>query len=406
MSRWIALSISSVVSLLALWLFLELRSPHAPDVTLMEADVEGARAARDALADREPKMDSTSPPAPAEVDAEPWTAFPYHVPPESASKLFPQLRVSTTRYDEWCGYVYEPGIVTGKKFAEHPSGEYSKRANSLGIRSEREPLEFPPSLRVLVAGDSHVDGVCNAPEGYPALLEERLAGRLGESVEVLNTGHGGYTFYNYVGVLERFLHLDLRPDVFVVTIFCGNDFTENLALTRFFSTVKMKHPPNPRYRLHVDRQRAAKGRMRAALAQGLGTTGYLASWPDELEGILATAVELMAYARARCDEHGVELLVVALPSPIELPDRTDGELVQSAMEFAEIEAADVARLTRLRTDFVAALRERGIASLDLYERFASHDEQLYWSQDLHINLAGHRVAAELVEAEVMRLIEK
>lgn len=400
MSRWLALFVSSFLSLTAAWFYLDWRSSAGEDVALVESDVEGARAKR------------PEPPAVSSIDsellaAEPWLAYAFHVPRESARKLFPQLKSRVTTYDPWCGFVYKPNVVTGKAFPEHPDGKYEKRANSLGIRSEREPRAVKPELRILVAGDSHVDGVCYPPEGYPALMEGRLAETLGaENVEVLNAAHGGYSFYNYLGVLERFLHLGLEPDLFVMTVFAGNDFLEIQSPTRFFATgVKKKRPQNSRYSEFSKKRSGAEGSRRSAFAQGLGTTGYFACWPEELEELLGVALDLTARAKARCDERGIEMLVVLLPTPAELPDQADRELIESCMELTDLLPEDIDRVARLRERFVGTLREKGIATFDLYPAFAQHEGRLYWSQDLHISVEGHALAAELVSDEVLRLLE-
>ena len=68
-------------------------------------------------------------------------------------------------------------------------------------------------------------GACSTHESFPNRLEARLRVRDAQrSVEVWNAGCSNYSLYNYLGTLERLAHL--APDVFVVVVHGGNDFSE------------------------------------------------------------------------------------------------------------------------------------------------------------------------------------
>jgi hypothetical protein len=147
----------------------------------------------------------------------------------------------------------EPAEVHRARFADAPLAPPTDGAPRPGVHpfDATQPV-FPPSnfrrwpltpeevrglqqpaLRILVTGDSHTDGVCNNSESFTNLLEAELsAAHPGEAIEALNAGKGAYSFYNYLGVLERLL--PLRPDVFVVAVYGGNDFVESLALRHTF----------------------------------------------------------------------------------------------------------------------------------------------------------------------------
>ena len=123
---------------------------------------------------------------------------------ERAQRLFPQIEHPWNRFDPLMYFGYEPDLHVRMKLEAHPDGFYWVTTNSLGLRREGEIAVQQPDLRILVAGDSHVDGVCNNSEAFPALLESALAAdRPGQVVEVLNAARGGQSPFNYLGTLEK-----------------------------------------------------------------------------------------------------------------------------------------------------------------------------------------------------------
>ncbi|MCP3916994.1 MAG: SGNH/GDSL hydrolase family protein [bacterium] len=381
--RFLAFGVSSVVSIVAFLIFLRMHE-GGPDLVLRESDVEGALAVK-------PVVEDTR---------DPWTRFRYYVPEARAEKLFPQLKSSATRFDPWCGYIYVAHKVTGKAFAEHPDGKYEKKANSLGIRSEAEPREQKPDVRILIAGDSHVDGVCDPTEGYPALLQDALGA---EKHEVLNAAHGGYEFFNYVGTLERFIHLELVPDLFVMTVYGGNDFTGIVSRSRYHKMWPHKAWPQG-YREFTERQRSAKGNLPSAFGQCVGSAGFLHYGPEQADALFANASALTREMGERCEELGIEFLVVFLPSPSELLDHANRGLIERSLEHLELEPEALDTLGAMRRRYVDFLSAEGIAHVDLYSSFREHEGLLYWNRDLHLNLDGHKLAAKAVEGAVREVL--
>src|SRR5262245_5827859 len=103
------------------------------------------------------------------------------------------------RLDVHHGLVYDPvAYVLEKpdssstwKWEEHRGGELTKRTNNLGF-NEDQPTEIRKhGLRILVAGDSHTEGVVNNSESFCNVAERLLQQSLGrKDVEVLNAGVG------------------------------------------------------------------------------------------------------------------------------------------------------------------------------------------------------------------------
>jgi hypothetical protein len=327
--------------------------------------------------------------------------LPFYPPftDEQSATLFVRTRGEV--FDPLCGDAWQPNVNSTIPFPDYPGGAFAVRTNSLGMRRDSEPAKVRPAVRVLIAGDSHTDGVCSNAETYSGLLEQRLRERAAEeakargeqfdpaSIEVLNTGKGSYSFYNYLGVLERFV--DLEPHVFIVGVYGGNDFEEALSVWHFYFN-EGKRPPG--MSVYADQVKAAGAINVGALAQGLTSVRYFATYPDQL-GIATRATnEVLENMQALCRERGIRLIVVYIPSRMEVaPDDASLQL-DKLLGVLGLSRADMQSTTRLADAMLAHLAERGIESVDLRGPFAASKEPLYWKLDCHLGLAGHRLIAQ------------
>jgi hypothetical protein len=99
--------------------------------------------------------------------------------------------------------------------------------NSWGLRGpEPDPSA---EVRVVVLGDSFMQGMFNGDADTPPLRLEQALRRLGGgTVSVLNAGHIGYAPEQYFHTLEEY-GPRFRPEVVVVSV-CPNDFGEGFAV--------------------------------------------------------------------------------------------------------------------------------------------------------------------------------
>ncbi|MCK6447663.1 MAG: GDSL-type esterase/lipase family protein [Planctomycetes bacterium] len=320
--------------------------------------------------------------------------------PERITKsLFP-MRSSTQTYDEYCYYRYKSNLSFANLWPEHPKGRWYARTNSLGLREDAETPRGEVDLRVIVTGDSHTDGVCDNAESFANRLEAKLVERHPESaIDVGNAGKGGYSFYNYLGVLERFLALELVPDVFVVTVYGGNDFEETLTAWHFFAGT-LRESGSEEYWKRIN---AGKQVNEPCMSQGMLAVEYFKTQPTELEHALSAALSLSGQIVGRARAAGVVPLFVYLPSWYELdPDRSMEEFGDVARAMG-LERADFARVTELGERYLSGLRALGADVVDLRPTFRARRGELYWQQDHHINLAGHEAVAEALLEPVSKL---
>ncbi|TAJ02885.1 MAG: SGNH/GDSL hydrolase family protein [Planctomycetota bacterium] len=299
-------------------------------------------------------------------------------------------------------YVYDPltywrrrsGFDFMQTFEAHPKGEYRVRTNSQGMRENDEPRAVKPALRVLVVGDSHTDCVCANEESYANQLEAVLAGAdPGRSVEVLNCGCGSYSFYHYLGVLEKYA--DLAPDVFVIGVFAGNDFGEVLAPWHHFHGSERPRSPELRMRL----QKALDvpipgGGNTGAVSQGYNQYFYFDRLPDQLPVALTAATSVMEEIISACRERSIRLVVLYIPPPAEVDYESSRELFETVTRAYGGKPELLNAVSELGDKFLGFLRERDVAVLDARPLFKAAPKPLYWPDDLHVNLKANRLLAE------------
>jgi antitoxin component YwqK of YwqJK toxin-antitoxin module len=307
---------------------------------------------------------------------------------ETARKLFVMAKKNFD-FDPFCYFRYAPNIVERIEWSEHPNGTWTRRTNSAGYREDAN-LPADPSRFVLVSGDSHTDGVCDNAESFPNLLEARLA-KTNAPADVLNTGIVGYSFYNYLGVLEKFA--DRAPEAFIIAVYGGNDFIEVLRPHHYF---RGSQPP-PRPHGYWERIEEAKKVSTTALAQGLNQTLYFQVFPEEAEIALEGAWVTIGEMARICRERGIRFLVVYIPPAFEAGWSALDTMRAKAMESLGLDEEDLLLYRRVAEEFFAGLEDRGIESIDMEPLFEANEADCYWKRDLHINLEGHRLIADVVE---------
>ncbi len=308
------------------------------------------------------------------------------------SKYFSIVNDEGQVYDPWV-YCRDVGNVNMElPWAEHPGGKFLWKSNSLGCREDHE-LSMPPrDLRVLVAGDSHTCGVCNDDESYANRLEALIAKtRAGKSVEVLNAGLGGYTFYSYLGTILRLR--TFKPQVFVVGVFGGNDFLELLPLYLHFTG-----KPWVTLTEQQDGRRARALKISAdAMSQGLAVIDAFRNVPRDEQLVLQGSAELCAEIQRTSKVCGARLIVVYIPSPFENFRYASDERVACAKLALQLTDADLQIWTRLGDGLLKSLRELGVESIDMRPIFKAESEPPFWKGDYHLNLRGDELVARALE---------
>ena len=375
---------AAVAAVLATGLTRLLTDEEPPSVTLVDsvAEIEQTFAERDAAGERR---------------SLPGGIPRLRIPPRAAERFFPSIGKAQT-FDPDLLSRHKPDLNLTQKLKEHPRKGWRLVTNSLGLREDGEPAAEKPDLRVLVVGDSHVDGVCDNADSFPNLLEDALAeAHPGRAIEVLNGGTGGWSFYNYLGALEGLA--DLAPDVFVVTVYGGNDFYAALDLHHYH-----RREPLPAKSKQAVGTLVRLAREHAGIAaQWYNQVAYFHDHPEEEAAALSMAVVVTEEIARRCDELGAELLVVYLPPYAPGQPARFTPYLELAREHLPMSPAAEAVDERLADGWLAALAERGIRAVDLRPVLRASPEPAYWESDHHINLLGQRLVADALRPHVESL---
>jgi lysophospholipase L1-like esterase len=311
------------------------------------------------------------------------------IPPEEAQWLFPALGSGRSKYDEHAIFVHWPSRSIHIDWPEHPRGEFSCTTNAQGLRRDTDLSASPVDLRVLITGDSHVDGFCSNAESFAGRLESALAGaHPSRSVEVLNAGKSGYGFYNYVGVCRRWQAS--KFGVYVVTIYGGNDFVDGLSYRHYF----LRETPPRSWEQYRSQMHAPRTRHATAVGQIFNQINYFTQIPEEADLALDWAERCCIEIQRQCAERDAALLFVYLPPA------SDVQWDKYSVAFAEVQSElglsneDVRVTDRMADRLLALLRQRNIAVFDARPLLRAAREPCYWSTDFHLNLFGHALMSE------------
>ena len=310
------------------------------------------------------------------------------IPLETAARFVHQLKWPDHEYDPVLLYRWSGNVERAFAQPEHAGGGFIVRTNARGMRSP-EPAAESPDLRVLCAGDSQTEGYCENAETFPALLAERLGqAHPGRSVEVLNAGCGGYSFYHHLATLDR--HGDLAPRVFLQVVFAGNDFGESLTLRHFYERLP---PPGD---LDTDPETAQRLKEVGGsfLNQGLLQADLFRRQPEERAVALAAARETAAAIGRACAERGMRYVAVYLPPLWDAQPGVHARALDEARALLGLAEEDLARAGGLGAAWREAARAAGAEVVDLTGALAASTEPLFYAADHHLNARGAAVVAD------------
>jgi len=297
-------------------------------------------------------------------------------------------------YDPSVYFRYKPGLDLD--FGDRDGvGRYHVHTSEDGYREDFVRLPAKRDLFVVVVGDSHTDGVCENKESYSNRLEAALQGdRPGRTVEVLNAGNGGFSLYNYLGVLEKFL--DLRPDAFVVGVYGGNDFREVLFPLAYFGRTTVEED-TPAEKQELERGRRLDARaMNQSFRSILGFRGH----PQQVKRAVDAAVELVGEMQAICREHSIRMLCLYIPSPTEADWQAHADVFDRFRKDLSLTDADLRRESQMADEFLAGVRAAGTETLDAREALVAGGGPYFWNGEFHLNLVGHEKIAEALRARI------
>ena len=335
--------------------------------------------------------------------AEPWRPLHReHLDEEQVRTLCASLRHATGRvvYDPQALYWEQPNYSHRRVFEEHPDGGWRIQTNDQGFRKSVDVLAQQPDLRIIATGDSHTAGIVPNEEQFVNVLESRLRELApSKSIEGLNAGKGGYSFYNYIGVLEKLL--PLKPDVFVMAVFGGNDFADVVDMYRYFEQIP-RTPPVRDFRL--ERFQQLQKQYSQMYAQGLNQIGLYHRIPAYRGYGLVVARRMTAEIHALCQENGVRFVCVYIPPFHDGQPELLSEPKAKLLELMGWTEEDLKLTDQLADSYLGSLEKNGIDFIDMRPVYREQAEPCYWLSDLHINTLGHSLIAEALLQELEALV--
>jgi lysophospholipase L1-like esterase len=352
--------------------------------------------------------------------------------------LGPQLNfhLSYWKYHPLLGHTHPLNLVVDIPFPEHPAGEFRVATNNHGLREDEDTsYEKPPGVfRILALGDSHTDGTANNAETYPNVLESALVSQ-GLQAEVLNAGVGSYSPFTEL-LWFHFYGRQYQPEVIVVGLYVGNDLNQMKAFERITiandGTVFVDGTPlQPRRRpvgewvgdqvgrsylysvasgllgglrpeTDIPVREQASHACRGCFWQSLDQAYSFHSGDLSADKARNRLDNILTEFQKQADAAGARLIIMLIPTKrqVEGPS-ADAERFARAADMLGL-SAEEREFDSLALETVLDACERAqVEALNLLpslqEVFANTGEPLYYVTDWHLNPAGHRAVASMLE---------
>jgi hypothetical protein len=275
--------------------------------------------------------------------------------------------------------------------------------NNIGFREDADMMiqEKGQAYRILVTGDSHMDGVVNNSESFANRLEVLLnqssdnKSSDNESsdssiFEVFNGGTGYYGPYNYAGFLKKFLHL--QPDMFVVVLYIGNDFMDAIQTAAIRQQIHIPERPEG----YTDRLQQAAAQNPGAIAQGLNQAYFFKTYPELQTAVVEIAYQQFLDIAHLCSDKGIELLVLTLPTKMDMPAGSTKPSWENTARTLGLSAEDIESNKHMGRLLLEKLSMAGVAVLDPFDVMTQSPPPLFWEADYHLNHSGHDRLAQIV----------
>ncbi|MHA2220308.1 MAG: hypothetical protein ACXACY_30895 [Candidatus Hodarchaeales archaeon] len=287
----------------------------------------------------------------------------------------------------------------GKPFSQ----DYVFRLNSYGFKDVEFNKGNKGLFRILGIGDSFTYGVVPYQFNYLTILEKKL-NQEHRSLEIINMGIPMLDPRKYYAILVN-EGLKLNPDMVLLSFFVGNDFKrkkikpyEYSYVASFFNyLISIRHEykgkiihgraiyqddkPSLPYEKYLENEKRISGKIfkkenKKFLKRFNGAIYYLKKIQDI------------------CDENNIELMILIIPDEVQVNYKLQTDVVKAYKTTSK--DFDFFRPNRMLTN---KLTDLSINYIDLLEYFLKVPEKrpLYKPNDSHLNIAGNKLAADIIE---------
>jgi lysophospholipase L1-like esterase len=345
-------------------------------------------------------------------------------------------------------------------FPEYGDGYLLMRTNNRQFFEDVPTADrkAPGSRRIAVVGDSQTAGGCRNPESYPNVLEQLLTRRdPAHPAEVLNGGVGRYSPYQSLRRAAVDM-VPLQPDDLILAIYLGNDLLDMtrtddrpylveqpdgsfqqrepefivfadpdnlgnwITRSRTASVVRTAVGPNilysfSRFRMllhnvdspvtqpfrvirYMNEIRKLSSLDLGFVTQVLNQHHWFQTFPATLPRAKRAHRETIRLAAQTAAQHRMRLTVLLIPAKIQIEPETVEETVRSMQTVDS--SFQTSRIQAFLDDYAATVladcRQMDIPAIDPREpmRQRAAGRELYYRRDMHLNVTGNRVLAEII----------
>jgi lysophospholipase L1-like esterase len=295
----------------------------------------------------------------------------------------------------------------GKPFAD----DYDFKLNSKGFKDvEFDARKKPGGIRIIGIGDSFVFGIVPYRFNFLTLLEEHLLGD-GLPVEVINMGIPGTSPREYLAV---YLHeaFELEADIVLLCLFVGNDFEDSkrppliqsyvASLIRYL-LVKQKHWKGNVIHGAKD-YNDEQPDMTEDKYLGIETQRSHVFRRDnpQFEHTFENTLRYVKQMHDLCRQQQCRLVVVVMPDEMQINNDLQNKVMS---QFDTVQSAEW-DFSLPNRRLAAELEVLGIPFIDLLDAFKTvpQERRLYRPQDSHWNIAGNRLAAEVLAKHLSSML--
>ena len=295
--------------------------------------------------------------------------------------------------DSIAGHHHNKNYHRTIDWSESELGKFEMTTNNLGFREDKPTpkIKPPETKRIIVTGDSHIDGVLSNKDSYPNVLERSLNQNVnGQEYEIINASNGFFSFKNYYGILNKFKYLN--PDSYIITVYLGNDFIENL----FYEGDNLSIFSSPNYVYYRLKKKMIKATTGLESSQYSNQAVFFNTFPSKTGQTIAIAEHYLSKIKTTCLEEGIELKIIILPSALEV-DKGMKSLIKKNNWDKIVMNTNL----KIKNRFIQILKKNQLYYYDLSPEFSVAQKNLYWNADSHLNVNGHRLAAKLIQQIIL-----
>ncbi|MBU0547566.1 MAG: SGNH/GDSL hydrolase family protein, partial [Candidatus Omnitrophica bacterium] len=255
--------------------------------------------------------------------------------------------------------------------------------------TDTNPNKTKGVVRVLVTGDSQVDGTVNNNESFPHVLESKLnSGSQTTKFEFLNGGVGSYGPDQYFLFLNKYLFLD--PDIYIICIYTGNDFMDSARI------LEDKNGLNERPEEYFSSLRNCLMLSNGAINQVANQIYYFKTFPQMREKSVKHALELIIKIDNYCKQHNIDFILVFLPTKADVEWQSDGDVLEKVKNCLALSESDLKINRELTQTLIQGVLRNNISFIDFYDPMKNKNVEFYWKKDYHLNNRAHSFIAEKI----------